>query len=441
MVRSRGENQAARSAGRRLRRDPGTAAPHEVDCIVVPNAGGAISAVLPTTSSSVASPAQDEPAVDIQLHVKNVPANCTLERLLQEFRPFGKIIEGENHTFIVTDRATRAPKGRAFVHFESLDCADAAISELHRMRCLDTHSCPLEVEYKRGETERLGLPNDAGSSDFENKLFVGNLPKEYDEAQVSQLFEPYGPLREVRVVRDRSQQANSKGAAFVKLLSKERALHAIYDFAARPRNLIKKRVEVRYADMRRHPKSGEVLGSYVEQTTVLASSGPVHWPTANNGGWTRVPTADGKEYYYNMISRQCQQFPPSELASGLAMSAVVAVSHLPPSWDERDLAQHFSQLGDVQESRVADDGRGYGLICFSNPVSASNAVVAMDGHIIGGRQLRVQQLTLATAEFAKATLCPAMDIGKAATVLGNGAWLPQALAANLPAPLGTGRVY
>ena len=60
------------------------------------------------------------------------------------------------------------------------------------------------------------------------RIYVGNLPYTYREAEVAQLFAPYGEVREVRVITDRDTR-QSKGFAFVELASDEAARQAIAD--------------------------------------------------------------------------------------------------------------------------------------------------------------------------------------------------------------------
>jgi cold-inducible RNA-binding protein len=60
------------------------------------------------------------------------------------------------------------------------------------------------------------------------RIYVGNLPYTYREAEVAQLFAPYGEVVEVRVITDRDTR-QSKGFAFVELASDEAARQAIAD--------------------------------------------------------------------------------------------------------------------------------------------------------------------------------------------------------------------
>ncbi len=62
--------------------------------------------------------------------------------------------------------------------------------------------------------------------DTQNKLFIGNLPYTVDEMQMRQMFETFGELLEVTVIKDR-MTGRSKGFGFVTFKNKEDAEKAI----------------------------------------------------------------------------------------------------------------------------------------------------------------------------------------------------------------------
>lgn len=328
-------------------------------------------------------------------------------------------------------RDSQNHKGRAFVHFESLDRADKAIADLHKVRCLDQNSEPLEVEYARGWTARLGLPDEAGRPGFENKLFVGNLPQGINDAGVAALFQSCLTLKEARVLR------NGKGsaAAFVKLGSKEEALRAIEDFRNTPINLGAGRaVEVRYANSRRpqstsdgkaprmhHTGPPQISSTWLAPSLVidlssqLSSMPPlaVRASALALDSWTEIRNPLGKVWFdaetgqYSIVPQSFEfgGLPPLQ---GLNLegtvrpsvqrtekeSRVIMVSQFPKDWDEERLSKHFRQMGKIEEVVIlrpcGDVERGTGLVRFSTPISAYNAGVTMDGQTIGDRQLRVR---------------------------------------------------
>ncbi|XP_019861090.1 PREDICTED: CUGBP Elav-like family member 6 isoform X3 [Amphimedon queenslandica] len=56
------------------------------------------------------------------------------------------------------------------------------------------------------------------------KLFVGQIPKEYDEEQIKALLEEFGPIHEINIIKDKEKR--SKGCAFVTYCLKESAVNA-----------------------------------------------------------------------------------------------------------------------------------------------------------------------------------------------------------------------
>ncbi|XP_026148754.1 CUGBP Elav-like family member 1 isoform X9 [Mastacembelus armatus] len=59
------------------------------------------------------------------------------------------------------------------------------------------------------------------------KMFVGQIPRSWSEEQLRELFEPYGAVYEINVLRDRSQNPpQSKGCCFVTYYTRKSALEA-----------------------------------------------------------------------------------------------------------------------------------------------------------------------------------------------------------------------
>eukprot|EP00061_Rhincodon_typus_P002053 g16489.t1 len=62
--------------------------------------------------------------------------------------------------------------------------------------------------------------------------------------------------------------------------------------------------------------------------------------------------------------------------------------------DEQALEAVFSKYGEVVDARVIKDkstmtSRGFGFVTFENPDDANDALQALNGHSIDGRQIRV----------------------------------------------------
>ncbi|XP_043709679.1 RNA-binding protein BRN1 isoform X1 [Telopea speciosissima] len=148
----------------------------------------------------------------VKLFVGQVPKHMSESQLLAMFQEVALVDEVN----IIKDKTTRTSRGCCFVICPSRQEADKAISSCHNKRTLPGASSPLQVKYADGELERL-----------EHKLFVGMLPKNISDADVSALFSKYGTIKDLQILR--GSQQTSKGCAFLKYETKEQALAALED--------------------------------------------------------------------------------------------------------------------------------------------------------------------------------------------------------------------
>ncbi|KAK7277705.1 hypothetical protein RJT34_22720 [Clitoria ternatea] len=146
----------------------------------------------------------------VKLFVGQVPKHMTEEQVLAMLKEFA-LVEEVN---IIRDRATRASRGCCFVICPSREEADKAVNACHNKKTLPGASSPLQVKYADGELERL-----------EHKLFIGMLPKNISEVEISDLFSKYGTIKDLQILR--GSQQTSKGCAFLKYENKEQAVAAL----------------------------------------------------------------------------------------------------------------------------------------------------------------------------------------------------------------------
>ncbi|KAH7577457.1 hypothetical protein ACOSP7_001638 [Xanthoceras sorbifolium] len=146
----------------------------------------------------------------VKLFVGQVPKHMTEAQLLAMFKEFALVDEVN----IIKDKNTRVSRGCCFVICPSRQEADKAVNACHNKKTLPGASSPLQVKYADGELERL-----------EHKLFVGMLPKNVSEAEVSALFSKYGTIKDLQILR--GSQQTSKGCAFLKYETKDQALAAL----------------------------------------------------------------------------------------------------------------------------------------------------------------------------------------------------------------------
>ncbi|KAK7392364.1 hypothetical protein VNO78_20800 [Psophocarpus tetragonolobus] len=146
----------------------------------------------------------------VKLFVGQVPKRMSEDEVLAMFKEFALVDEVN----IIRDKLTRASRGCCFLICPSREEADKAVNAYHNKKTLPGASSPLQVKYADGELERL-----------EHKLFIGMLPKNISEDDVSDLFSKYGTIKDLQILR--GSQQTSKGCAFLKYETKEQALAAL----------------------------------------------------------------------------------------------------------------------------------------------------------------------------------------------------------------------
>ncbi|XP_034152261.1 CUGBP Elav-like family member 1 isoform X12 [Esox lucius] len=86
----------------------------------------------------------------------------------------------------------------------------------------------LEVPTAGGAKKMNGTLDHPDQPDIDAiKMFVGQIPRSWAEEQLRELFEPYGAIYEINVLRDRSQNPpQSKGCCFITYYTRKSALEA-----------------------------------------------------------------------------------------------------------------------------------------------------------------------------------------------------------------------
>lgn len=81
------------------------------------------------------------------------------------------------------------------------------------------------------------------------KLFVGQIPKDWTEKEVTNFFSNYGEILESQIIKD-SKTGQSKGCAFVKFASMTKAEEAIKQIQSKPFHLpgVQNVIQIKWAD-------------------------------------------------------------------------------------------------------------------------------------------------------------------------------------------------
>ncbi|XP_038667791.1 CUGBP Elav-like family member 2 isoform X8 [Scyliorhinus canicula] len=152
------------------------------------------------------------------------------------------------------------------------------------------------------------------------KMFVGQIPRSWSEKELKELFEPYGTVYQINVLRDRSQNPpQSKGCCFVTFYTRKAAL--------------------------------EAQNALHNIKTLPAMHHPIQMKPADS---EKSNAVEDRKLFIGMVSKKC---------------------------NENDIRVMFSTFGQIEECRIlrGPDGlsRGCAFVTFSARAMAQNAIKAM----------------------------------------------------------------
>jgi len=173
-------------------------------------------------------------------------------------------------------------------------------------------------------------------------VYIKNVNEEYDEAKLTEMFEKYGKISSVRIMK--SEEGKSKGFGFVGFDTPEEAQVAVDDLNG-------KDLEGKTLYCGRAQKKAERQAELKKKFDALKQE--------------RMQRYQGVNLY---------------------------VKNLDDSVDDDRLRKEFAPFGTITSAKVmCEDGRskGFGFVCFSSPEEATKAVTEMNGRIIVAKPLYV----------------------------------------------------
>ncbi|XP_078435522.1 RNA-binding protein BRN2-like [Wolffia australiana] len=354
----------------------------------------------------------------VKLFVGQVPKSMSEEELLALFKEVAVVDEVK----IIKDRFTKASRGCCFLVSPSREEADKVVDAYHNQRTLPGASTPLQVKYADGELERL-----------EHKLFVGMLPKNVSETELTTLFSKYGVIKDLQILR--SSQQTSKGCAFLKYETKEQALAALEAINGKHRmeGSIMPLV-VKWADTERERQARRAARAQLQASNLSTGMAiqqpssfgalPMSYIPAYNGysyqtsgtyGMLQYPVAPiqsqpGLHYpvkYPGVMNCHLLAHPAPLTIDSTLHSSVTGVQiegppganlfiyHIPQEFTDYDLSQAFQLYGRVLSAKVFIDkatgvSKCFGFVSYDSPAAAQAAISKMNGHMLDGKKMKVQ---------------------------------------------------
>lgn len=143
------------------------------------------------------------------LIVNYLPQNMTQEEIKSLFSSIGQV----DSCKLIKDKLSGQSLGYAFVNFSRSDDADKAIATLNGMRL-------------QNKTIKVSLARPSSDSIKNANLYVCGLPKEFSQADLEQMFNPFGVIISSKILTD-PKTGVSKGVGFVRFDQRIEAENAI----------------------------------------------------------------------------------------------------------------------------------------------------------------------------------------------------------------------
>jgi len=261
--------------------------------------------------------------------IKNLEKNITNKNLYDTFIQFGHIISCK----IALDDKNES-KGYGFIQFATDEAAELAIKEVNGMMISGQKVYVAQFIPRK---ERLA----ANAEKKFTNVYVKNLPENFDDPKLGELFKEYGSIKSAVVMRTNE---NSKGFGFINFEDADQAEKAVQEF---------------------------------------------------NG-----KTIDGKALYCSRAQKKAErevelkqkfeQLRNEQLARYQGVN--LYIKNLDDDFEDSKLRKIFEPFGTITSARVMTEKgatRGFGFVCYSTPDEATKAVTEMNGKIVGSKPLYV----------------------------------------------------
>ena len=333
----------------------------------------------------------------VQLNKTNLIVNYLPQQLSDKefhdlFSKAGNLIASK----IVRDKATGYSYGFGFVDYETEQDAGHAIDLLNGYQLQHKH---IKVSYSRVGDNVKGA-----------NLYLRNLPKDINEADIERVFGPYGTIIQIRVLTN--PQGIPKGIGFVLFSSREQAEAAMKDLDGTQPPGFSQPLNIKFAEdnkfkMRATTEAVGLLSGNNAFGNLQLASGTIpqafnqtnYVDAFNNVGPLRNQGRLGRFNPINNNNPSGLAYNPNML-SGIGQSLinhqgfVLFVYNIGTETDEFALWQLFSPYGAVKKVSVIKDtqknqSKGYGFVTMVNYEEALFAIQQLNGFTYGGKTLQV----------------------------------------------------
>ena len=269
--------------------------------------------------------------------IKNLDKTIDNKAMYDTFSAFGNILSCK----VAQDPSSGESKGYGFVHFETDEAAQSAIQKVNGMLLNGKKVFVGRFVPRKDREIELGEK----AKKFTN-VFIKNLSEDVDESELTKMFEKFGKITSLKLMKDIAGDdgEKSKGFGFVSFEDTTQAEAAVTELNG-------KDINGKTVYVGRAQKKAERQAELKKKFEALKME--------------RMTRYQGVNLY---------------------------VKNLDDTIDDERLRQEFAPYGTITSAKVmCEEGRskGFGFVCFSSPEEATKAVTEMNGRIIITKPLYV----------------------------------------------------
>lgn len=215
---------------------------------------------------------------------------------------------------------------------------------------------------------------------------VKHLPLGYTDVALFELFRPYGPLASVCV----NQPGFPEPTAFVEFYSEDDARAA--ETGLHCTEVMDSTIAVQPYHQPRRPTSE--FGINPNAASFVPGYQQYSPPHSQYGGYSPSRASPFMHGPGQQVQFAPLHGPGSNSHSGLIDPCNLFCKNLDPSIDSNELFNQFRRFGQIVSARVMRNegghSRGFGFVSFQTPDQAASALQAMNGVVLGSKQIVVR---------------------------------------------------
>lgn len=267
--------------------------------------------------------------------IKNLDKSIDHQLLFDTFSAFGNILSCK----VETDFESGESKGYGYVHYETEEEADAAISKVNGMQLAD--QVVYVSKFKSRKERETEIQNN-----FTN-VFVKNLPEDTEKEKIQEVFSKFGEIQSAVIMtkEDDEEESKSKGFGFINFTTTSAAKDAVENMNG----------------------NTEAFGQEIY-----------------------VGRAQKKSERLQELKNQYEQRKQENMQKYQGVN--LYIKNLDDTITEDTLRKEFAHCGNITSTKIMRDernnSRGFGFVCFGSPEEATKAT-EMNGTMLAGKPIYV----------------------------------------------------